>query len=172
MHTCRNLISSTMWVSGIELGLSGLAESPFTPLPISRALKKNLLIIYDEPTTYHLEWIDPQIGKLRRSLDPRKTEHLAVKHTLFSNSSLKDFSGKGTPCTKVWRVKDMASFLATHGAGRTALPVIKGGGSFVTRFYMGMGAFRLRAKLSTPQSTTKPFLHISQHGFPSFTVLI
>lgn len=51
MRTCRNLLSFTTWVSGIELGLSGLAESPFTPLLIPMALKKSLLILCDELTT-------------------------------------------------------------------------------------------------------------------------
>lgn len=153
-----------------ELGLSGLAESPFTPLPISRALKKNLLTIYNEPKTYDLEWIDPQIGKLRRSLGPRKTEHLAVTHTPhFQIPVLRTSVAKGllAPSVKSYR----HGIIPGHSQSWRDCPVIKGGGgSFVTRFYMGMGAFR--AKLSTPQSTTKSFLHISQHGFPSLTVLI
>lgn len=139
MRTCRNLISSIMLVSGIELGLSGLAESPFTPLPISRALKNNLLIIYDEPTTYDLEWIDPQTGKLRRSLGPRKTKHLAVTHTPFSNSSLKDFSGKGTPCTKCEELKTWHhSWPLTELEG---LPCDKGGRVFCHQILHGDGCF-------------------------------
>lgn len=167
MRTCRNTHFST----GIELKLSGLAESPFTPLPIPGALKKNLLILCDESTTYDLEWVDTQIGELRRSSGPRKAKHLAVIHTPFSNSSPKGFSDKGTPCTKCEELKTWYHSWLLMELER--LPCDKRGESFVTRFYMGTGALRLRAELSAPQSATKPksFLHISKHGFPSLTVL-
>lgn len=145
LQTCRHPLSSTTWVSGIELGLSDLAESLFTPLPIPKALKKNLC---DESTTYDLEWVDTQIGKLRRSFGPRKTKHLAVIHTPFSNSRPKDFSGKGTPCTKCEELKTWHHFWLLMELER--LPFDKRGESFVTRFYMWMVAFRLSAEFRTP----------------------
>lgn len=61
----------TMWVSGIELRLPGLATSTFTSPVISKALK---ISSFNPPRqSYDLKQTDTQRGNLRSFLGSRKT---------------------------------------------------------------------------------------------------